>query len=476
MNRINLSNGLIIIFSSLLIFFSLENLVSSGEPDWGDKASALFILFIPLTAFTIFTLGNLSGFLYFLYLIFINHRFIQTYRTYSFLPLLGITLSVGILSALAERKFLLRIKGYKKNLLNLKEKIDSYVQEREEKTRIQSLLTQRFERFSRLKFMAEEFSTTLEISRIIQSAEERIPEIIPRADNFLIYLLETEKGEMESPRITYFRARVKGGLENKELQLDIFDRWILRSYDKLLISDVKKDFRFSKETVEELQREFRSLLASPLIAKGKILGVVRLESSPPGSFTPDDLRMLDLFSDLLAVGVENAYLYQRTEELAKYDGLTGLFLPRYFYTRWEEIVARFSRISLLMLDLDHFKGYNDRYGHIAGDIMLKKIAQLILNNLSGEDFAVRYGGEEFLLVLLGKGKEEAIALAEEIRGKVAQEVFFLRREATHLTVSIGIVTYPYEGKTREELIHKADAWLYLAKAKGRNRIAYAGIK
>ncbi|MFN7170940.1 MAG: GGDEF domain-containing protein, partial [Candidatus Omnitrophota bacterium] len=148
----------------------------------------------------------------------------------------------------------------------------------------------------------------------------------------------------------------------------------------------------------------------------------------------------------------------------------------YLYTRIEEVMAKAKEFSLLMLDLDHFKDYNDRYGHIAGDIMLKKIAQLLLTHLSGEDFAVRYGGEEFLLVLVDKSKEKAIELAQKIRENVEKEIFYLRREATRLTISIGIAAYPREGRTKEELIHKADEWLYFAKEKGRNRIAYAGMK
>ncbi|MCM8778402.1 MAG: diguanylate cyclase [Candidatus Omnitrophica bacterium] len=476
MAKLKILNTLLILFCSSLLFFFIERLLWGEEANLEDKVTALFVLFIPLISLTIFTLGNIPGLFYFLFISLISNRFINYYQTTYITPLLGITFGVGVLSAFAENKFLLSIKEYKKNLLNLRERIDKYILEEEEKTRLQSLLTRRFERLFRLKFMAEELSITLDVNRVIKSAEQRIWEIIPSTENFLIYLVGDELGEMDNPRITHSLLKTRRGLQNQELELDIFDRWILRSYKNLLVNDVQKDFRFSPETVEDLKREFRALLACPLTSEGKILGVVRLESSLPGSFTPDDLRMLDIFSDLVTVGVENAYLYQKTEILAKIDGLTGLFLPRYLYTRIEEVMAKAKEFSLLMLDLDHFKDYNDRYGHIAGDIMLKKIAQLLLTHLSGEDFAVRYGGEEFLLVLVDKSKEKAIELAQKIRENVEKEIFYLRREATRLTISIGIAAYPREGRTKEELIHKADEWLYFAKEKGRNRIAYAGMK
>ncbi|MFN7171037.1 MAG: GAF domain-containing protein, partial [Candidatus Omnitrophota bacterium] len=329
MAKLKILNTLLILFCSSLLFFFIERLLWGEEANLEDKVTALFVLFIPLISLTIFTLGNIPGLFYFLFISLISNRFINYYQTTYITPLLGITFGVGVLSAFAENKFLLSIKEYKKNLLNLRERIDKYILEEEEKTRLQSLLTRRFERLFRLKFMAEELSITLDVNRVIKSAEQRIWEIIPSTENFLIYLVGDELGEMDNPRITHSLLKTRRGLQNQELELDIFDRWILRSYKNLLVNDVQKDFRFSPETVEDLKREFRALLACPLTSEGKILGVVRLESSLPGSFTPDDLRMLDIFSDLVTVGVENAYLYQKTEILAKIDGLTGLFLPRY---------------------------------------------------------------------------------------------------------------------------------------------------
>ncbi|MCM8783452.1 MAG: sensor domain-containing diguanylate cyclase [Candidatus Omnitrophica bacterium] len=470
-----LLNGFIVLFSSFLIFFLIERELWIQGPGLEDKVMALFILFAPLISFTVFTFGNIFGFFYFLVIILFSQRFLQYYQTNYILPLIGIAFSAGVLSGIKRVGFVSHIKIYKGKINNLRNRIALLSADIEDKNKVKSALTKRFERFYRLKLMADEFSTTLDLVKIIQSAGARIGEIIPKAENVLIYLVEEEGIEIENPKVVSFFLKTDYGPQDRELQLDIFDRWLLREKGNLIVNDVQKDFRFSS-AVEETKRDFRALLACPLSSEDRLLGVVRLESSLPASFTPDDLRMLDIFSDLVSVGVENAYLYQKTEELAKRDGLTNLFLPRYLYSRLEELMVKSKEFSVLILDLDYFKDYNDRYGHIAGDIMLKKIARILSSNITQNDFAVRYGGEEFLVVLGDSGKERAIRFAEEIRERVDREIFYLRREATHVTISIGIAIYPYDGKTKEEIIHKADECLYSAKAQGRNRIAYRGIK
>lgn len=454
-------NGLIIILSTFLIFFYLKkDITLLGE----DKSIAFLILFSPLIVLTIFTFGKTMGLLYFLFTVF----FLKNYSRVYFPYLVGTNLTIGLVSSLLHSRFVSDIKEYRKNFLKIKERIDIFSREVEEKIKVKDALKKKFDRLFSFKSLADELSAILDLDRILHFAGEKIFEIVPKGEAVLIRIVKN--------KITfYYSPKTRESLQER-IPFDVFDYWILREKGNLIINDIYKDFRFSSDSLEEIRRNFHSLLACPLTSEEKILGIVRLESSHSGVFTSDDLMMLDVFSDLLAVTLENAFLYQMTEELANRDSLTNLYLPRYLYNRLEEIMGREKEFSILMLDLDHFKDYNDRYGHIAGDIMLKKVAQLLLNSISGEDFAIRYGGEEFLLVLVNSGKEKAIKLAEEIREKVEKEIFYLRREATHVTVSIGVAFYPEDGRTKEELIHKADEWLYFAKAEGRNRIAYSGIK
>jgi diguanylate cyclase (GGDEF)-like protein len=199
-----------------------------------------------------------------------------------------------------------------------------------------------------------------------------------------------------------------------------------------------------------------------------------MDSPREFEYTQDDLRLLDIISDLGAVAVQNAFLYSRTQELAIHDGLTGLAVRRYFMERFRNEIKRAARkreeMALLILDIDHFKEYNDKYGHAAGDLVLKHMAKTILGMVDEADVVGRYGGEELVVLLCGKSKKEAAAEAEKIRKAVKEKPFTLRRQETQLTVSIGMATYPEDAVSEEELIRIADGRLYKAKTEGRNRI------
>jgi diguanylate cyclase (GGDEF)-like protein len=130
-------------------------------------------------------------------------------------------------------------------------------------------------------------------------------------------------------------------------------------------------------------------------------------------------------------------------------------------------------LSLLIMDIDHFKEYNDRYGHSSGDLILKSIANTIRDLLEDPDIAGRYGGEEIAILLWGKGKQEAHLKADKIRQLIKDRTLTLREHKANVTVSIGVSTYPGDGLTEEELIRVADARLYRAKAEGRDKVCSA---
>jgi diguanylate cyclase (GGDEF)-like protein len=167
---------------------------------------------------------------------------------------------------------------------------------------------------------------------------------------------------------------------------------------------------------------------------------------------------------------------ERLSELAVTDGLTGMYNYRFFKEYLYREIRRASRfhlfISLVMLDIDYFKNYNDAHGHLAGDEILKTLAQLMVANVRSIDVAARYGGEEFVLVLPETNKNAARVVAEKIKELVAQHPFPLASSQPdeQITVSMGIATYPENGSTVEEMIHCADRRLYRAKTGGRNRV------
>jgi diguanylate cyclase (GGDEF)-like protein len=167
---------------------------------------------------------------------------------------------------------------------------------------------------------------------------------------------------------------------------------------------------------------------------------------------------------------------ERLSELAVTDGLTGLFNYRYFRDYFLQELRRAKRhhsfVSLIMLDIDYFKHYNDTHGHLAGDEVLRTLAKLMVANLRNIDVAARYGGEEFALVLSETNKASAWIVAQKIKELVEKHEFASEETQPNgkLTVSMGIATFPDNGDSVEELVHVADQRLYRAKAGGRNRV------
>jgi diguanylate cyclase (GGDEF)-like protein len=188
------------------------------------------------------------------------------------------------------------------------------------------------------------------------------------------------------------------------------------------------------------------------------------------------MRLLDAAS----LAVSNALLHEKTVQLSKTDGLTGLKNYREFKEAYQTELLRSKRYqrasSLLMIDVDHFKRYNDAYGHPQGDVLLKNMAELIQNNFKETDIVARYGGEEFAVLLVEIGaKDQAVAVAERLRAMVEQHKFSYEetQPGGSVTISIGVSCYPEDGLTADELIQSADEALYRAKNEGRNRVVAA---
>ncbi len=332
-------------------------------------------------------------------------------------------------------------------------------------------LRKKFERYATLKGVAEVLSTTLSLDEIAAFITDSSMKIIGKAQRCILYLVDIEKQELS---LCASKAILKEGYKIKYKRGDVFDLWVLRQRKTLMLEDITRDFRFSQDDQEMGKKYFRSLISAPLVRENKVIGILRLDSPKELIFAQDDLRLLDIISDLAAVAVENCFLYQRTEELARRDGLTNLAVRRYFMERLLEEIRRSAitkaTFSILMIDTDHFKKYNDRFGHIAGDLVLKYFANLLSASVKKGDIVARYGGEEFVVILLKKGKEAALKEAEAIRKKVENEPLILRRQKMKLTISVGVANYTADASLAEELIKKADDNLYRAKRSGRNRV------
>lgn len=329
-------------------------------------------------------------------------------------------------------------------------------------------LEKREARYDFLKDVTSRLSSTLSIDNLAEMILENVLKIVGKTESALLFLVDTKKQELN-----LFISKTEKDFEKvKAKKGDLLDEWVFKQRQCLLVEDIKKDFRFGGERLKEYLRSFRSVISSPLIEEKKLIGIVRLEHSRPYNYTSEDLRLLDILCDLGAASLRNAKLYNQTLELAIRDGLTGLYLRRYFLDRLKEEISRSLRnnldCSLFMLDIDDFKKYNDQYGHTAGDIVLMSISKVLCKFEDG-GIVSRYGGEEFAILLPETSKGEAIKIADDIRKAVKSETIELRRVKTNVTVSIGVSTFPEDTKVQDELILKADEQLYMAKRQGKDR-------
>ena len=255
---------------------------------------------------------------------------------------------------------------------------------------------------------------------------------------------------------------------------EAFNAWVTAQAKNLFVNDASSDFRFQNFSVES---KIKSLVSAPFLAGNEILGLIRMESNQPGVFRQDDARLLSNFADLGTVALEHVALYRQTIELAITDGLTGLYVQRYYKERVRDEVFRALEhqfpLCVLMIDVDHFKSYNDRYGHLVGDRVLKSVAQVLKETIRTVDLAARYGGEEFSVLLLKTPMDGADKVAERIRQGIQELEIFAAKQATHVTVSIGVAELNPSLKNVEAFIDLADQALYQAKADGRNRVRLA---
>ncbi|MCK4519487.1 MAG: GGDEF domain-containing protein, partial [Candidatus Omnitrophica bacterium] len=216
-----------------------------------------------------------------------------------------------------------------------------------------------------------------------------------------------------------------------------------------------------------LPRRVETVLAIPLFTEGEIKSIVIAEN-----VRPEDFEKFAIVIGQFALEMHKVKLYELVEKLAITDGLTGLSLKRHFLESLKKEIKRSSsnrlKIAILMLDIDHFKKYNDRYGHLVGDSVLVRISEIIRDHTREIDLISRYGGEEFCLALPETDKEGAYAVAERIRVEVERENFMAEGEFTRATISIGIACFPDDGREAVQLIDMSDQALYEAKNSGRN--------
>ena len=249
---------------------------------------------------------------------------------------------------------------------------------------------------------------------------------------------------------------------------------ILNQTNPLVIFDVNKYPNFDNPVM--IKEGVVSLMAVPLVSEGKIMGILYVDDFKPRNFTPRETSILALLSKIVSLAIEKTSLLERARLMAITDELTGLYNHRHFLQQLSLEIERTKRydrpLSLIMIDIDHFKHYNDTNGHLKGNDLLRELGRILNNHTRSVDIVARYGGEEFAVIMPETEKNKAKRLAERLRRAVESFNFEGREKqpAGKVTMSIGFASYPENAHSGFELVEKADKALYRAKEGGRNRV------
>ncbi len=252
---------------------------------------------------------------------------------------------------------------------------------------------------------------------------------------------------------------------------------VFRNRRPLLAQKYREDsaaVRF--EGQEPLENRPAEILLAPLLDDRQFLwAVVGIESDRPGRYDQPEFQLLRTIMHNVQMALSKARMYKEMENQATIDGLTQIPNHRTFQEVLSKELERAGRygspLSLLLMDIDHFKGFNDKYGHPVGDLVLKMVARAVQGSIRGTDFCARYGGEEFVVVLIQTDEPQAVMLAERVRRAVEEMQVQNEENVLSVTVSIGSATFPTDVQTKQQLIDSADKAMYHSKQTGRNRVS-----
>jgi diguanylate cyclase (GGDEF)-like protein len=322
--------------------------------------------------------------------------------------------------------------------------------------------------YTTLKVLNEESSkllSSLNVDVIVQNLIDGAYKIAPSGIVFFM----TKGKEFEMVHSIGLPTHGKKIFSLKHTVLDM----VVKNKEPFYLSDVRN---YRSPIMPFKTVNVSSVFVLPMFYEKDIMGILVLLSEEINALSPYQIELLEVLGNQASTSIANAKFHEEIERLAITDGLTGLFNHRHFQERLSQEFNRLGRfsepISLLIIDIDHFKEINDTYGHPAGDTVLKDVVNIVRKTIRNIDIPARYGGEEFAVILLGTDARGAMNMAERLRKAVMNTTFSAGKNIFKVTVSIGISTYPHGIRRKEELIERADKALYHAKRTGRNRSVF----
>ena len=316
----------------------------------------------------------------------------------------------------------------------------------------------------------KDLSSTLSVERVLQRLLDRTLQHLEAEIGSILLL-----GDDDRLRVMVSHGLPSDVVERTEMKIgEGISGHVALHGQPLIVEDVEAHPTFRRRNRERYYTA--TLISAPLVRNGVLLGVININNKTNrDAFEPHDLRLLEAIAAHAAVALGNARKYEDTLRLSQIDGLTGLANHGHFYKTLEREIERARRyergLALAMIDIDHFKQYNDRNGHRAGDQALVAVARIIGDRSRAHDVVARYGGEEFAIILPETELEGAHTFGEKLR--TAVEGVSLDGDEP-LTISVGAVAFGMNITTTSQLVDIADAEIYRAKSLGRNRTCSPG--
>jgi diguanylate cyclase (GGDEF)-like protein len=349
--------------------------------------------------------------------------------------------------------------------ISLLEDITSRVAVSLERGYLHEEVRQREEELSLISHLATIMTSSLDVHQIYDSFIRELKKVMD-VDWAAIALVEGEElnllaltSEIGSAWQTGDRLPLKGTATE----------WVVTHKAALIEPNLTQESKFWTGKYH-LKQGVQSLVFLPLLVGGEAIGSLCIASRHPNAYSQSQVQLLSQLASRIAMSIENARLYAQAEQRARIDELTGLWNRRHLMERIQVEIGRHSRyggaFSLIILDLDSFKAFNDSYGHIAGDKLLKQLGTVLKGAIRDVDEAYRYGGDEFAILLPQTSVKDAREVAERVRRRIASEI---KAGGTSMTASLGLASWPVDGIAINEVINAADKALYYAKQSGGNQ-------
>ncbi|MFP3868236.1 MAG: diguanylate cyclase [Desulfobacteraceae bacterium] len=346
-------------------------------------------------------------------------------------------------------------------MIRSKELLDSFT----DKNQVERLLT--------CIEISKTLVSTFDMETLLTAVLERINTLVP-ASNWSLLLIDPQAQELyfsvavglDLKKVGHIRLKVGEGIAGT----------VARTGKPIFIKNARRDKRFCSKIDELTGFETRSIICLPLIIRGVVIGVIEvINLDNENFFRKKYLPLLAILTDYVAIAVDNVRNFQKLQVESFIDDVTGYYNTRYLTWHLDKLVSQVlsdnSELSVVFLDIDDFKKVVDRYGHLQGSKVLKEIAQVIGSILSPRDSLIRYGGDEFIVLLPGQSKDRAYDFVCQLRETVNQSRFLLDEGLNlALTASYGIATLPYDATDKQTLLLLADRAMYSSKDRGKDTI------